>query len=85
MHVNVKASDIIGKSIIVTCPNSRWDGHVGYVVGCFTDAFLGFELLYEVKVHAEVKKELYQLEEDLLMGGKVDLAIDEMEFCNANF
>ena len=85
MFKNDKA--MLFQPVIVKCPNSRYNGLIGYVTGFWLDEDLGFEVLFEVNIHRTTPyKDSHGIEKKkVLYMTKIDLAIDEMEVIRADF
>ena len=73
---------LITKAVIITCPNSRYDGMVGMVTDCYVDEWAGFELLYEIKLHHLLTR---CKDTHTIVASKVDLAFEEFTLLETNF
>ena len=74
-------SKMIGKTVIIRCKSSHWDGHVGYVTSCFTNPDTDWERLYTVRLHSTSTSS----RGEVLYACRTDMAIEELEITYAQF
>ncbi|AUS01843.1 membrane lipoprotein [Vibrio phage 1.293.O._10N.261.52.E1] len=78
----LQLGEVLTKPVIVTCPNSRYHGMVGTVMGCWMDDQLGFELLYEIRLPAPIEACAVGVRPS---SGIVCLAFDEFKLLEVDY